>query len=419
MKRLLVIITVLVLLAGAGLAAAWVWYDRQARDVRGSASEEFVTTDEPGATTRPEPVVEEEPWPTYGYDTARTRFAPDFRIRPPFRELYRVRAHSLIEFPPVVAYGLFYFGTNAGRFLAVDVETGEIAWEKQYKRCTASSPVVGDGIVYQPLMVPNPCRDAARDQPGYMIAFDARSGRELWRFRAGAIESSPLLVDGLLYFGSWDHNVYAVNAKTGRKRWSFETGDEVKGAPAYSGGKIFVGSYDGKVYALDARTGDLRWETEAQARLGGAGNFYSSPAVAYGRVFIGNTDGKVYAFGARSGRLLWSQTTGGYVYSSPGVWRRTVYVGSGDGHLYALDAATGDVRWRFNARGGIFGAPTVIDGVVYFSAGSQDRTWGLDARTGKRLWSFPDGKYTAVVADSERLYLVGHTRMYVLEPSGS
>jgi outer membrane protein assembly factor BamB len=410
-------VLVLLLLAGGAVAGLWAWNERQTRDVRGSSTNEFVTTDEPGASTRPEPEVKKEPWPMFGYDPARTEFAP-YKVRPPYSELWRFRGMSLVEFPPVLAYGRMYFGTNKGRVVAVDLDSGEVAWEHNYSRCIAASPAAGDGKVYAALMVPNPCSKADRDASGFMIAYEAETGRELWRFRAGAIESSPLLANGLVYFGSWDRSVYALDAKTGKKRWAFQTGDEIKGAPAYSSGTVFIGSYDGHVYALRARTGRLKWRASAQPRIGGLGTFYSTPAVAYGRVFIGNTDGKVYAFGAQSGRLLWSKGTGGYVYGSPAIWNRTVYIGSKDNYLYALDAATGDVRWRFRTRGGIFGTPAVINGIVYVAATSTNRTWALDARTGKRVWTFPDGKHSPAVADETHLYLVGHTRIYKLVPKG-
>ena len=53
----------------------------------------------------------------------------------------------------------------------------------------------------------------------------------------------------------------------------------------------------------------------------------------------------------------------------------------------------------------------MLDGVVWFST-LRERTYALDARTGALLWTFPDGKYTPVVADAERLYLVGYARLY-------
>jgi outer membrane protein assembly factor BamB len=413
-RRLIAGLVALLALAAAGAAAAWWWNERQTKDVRGSADTEFVETEEPG-TTRAEEEVREEPWPTYGFDLTRTRYAPDFHHRPPYRQLWVVRAGKLIEFPPVIAYGRLYFSTIRGLFRAVDAETGRVVWRKDLKRFSAASPTVGDGMVYQPLLnAPGEERDTA---PGFLVAMDAETGDDVWRFKAGAIESSPLLVDGVLYFGTFDDKLYALDARTREVRWAYKTGDNVKGGAVFSGGTIYFGSYDGKVYAVDARTGKLRWRSGAQGGLRGIGTFYATPAVAYGRVFIGNTDGKVYAFGAKSGRLLWSKSTGDYVYSSAAVWDKTVYAGSHSGRFYALDAATGDVRWSFDAKDRISGASTVIEGVVYFST-LEGRTYGLDARTGDRLWTFPDGEYTPIVADAERVYLTGRSRVYALEPAG-
>jgi len=424
MRRVLAAAAAGLVLAAAAGAGLWWWNERETRDVRGSAEEEFVETEAPGATTRPEEEVRDEPWPTYGFDVARTRYAGDFHHRPPFRRLWMVRALQLVEFPPVVAYGRLYFGNTSGRFFAVEASTGEVAWRKNLRRYTAASPTAGDGVIYQPLM--NGPGERREDALGFVVALDARTGEELWRFRAGVVESSPLLVDETLYFGTFDDRLYAVDTRTRRARWSYRTGDDVKGGPAYAKGTVYFGSYDGNVYAADARSGKLRWRSGAQEGLRGAGNFYATPAVAYGRVFIGNTDGKVYAFGARSGELLWARSTGGYVYSSAAVWNETVYVGSYDGRLYALDAATGDVRWSFDSGGPISGAATVLDGLVYFAnlrpreASRREvipgRTYALDARTGRRVWTFPDGKYTPIVADKERVYLTGYTRVYGLVP---
>jgi outer membrane protein assembly factor BamB len=164
------------------------------------------------------------------------------------------------------------------------------------------------------------------------------------------------------------------------------------------------------VYALDVRTGRVVWRASAQPRLRGLGSFYATPAIAYGRVYVGATDGKIYAFGARSGKLRWSHSTGGYVYASAAVWKRRVLVGSYDGWFYALDAATGDLRWRFHANGPISGAATVLAGLVYFST-LRERTYALDARTGRLVWSRPDGKYSPLVSDGRRVYLVGEGRL--------
>jgi outer membrane protein assembly factor BamB len=88
-----------------------------------------------------------------------------------------------------------------------------------------------------------------------------------------------------------------------------------------------------------------------------------------------------------------------------------VLVGSYDDHFYAFDAGTGDVRWRFDAHGAISGAATVVDGLVYFSTFSE-RTYALAAAGGRQVATWPDGKYSPVVAVPKRLYLVGLGKLY-------
>jgi outer membrane protein assembly factor BamB len=359
-------------------------------------------------------------WPMYGFDPARTHSAPP-RLRPPFRTLWKVYGDSsFIEFPPVLAAGRLFFGTNHGLVLAVEAASGRIAWHRQFAGCVASSPAVGNGVVYIGFMGPPPCNGSV---PSFLAALDACCGRTLWRFRAGVIESSPLLAGARVYFGSWDHRVYALDARTGRLEWSFVTGDRVKGGVALAGGTVYAGSYDGYLYALDAQSGRLRWRAGG-GRLGG---LYATPSVAHGRVFVSSTNGRIYAF-SLSGDELWWVQTGSYVYSPVALSGATAYVGSYDHRLYALSQATGRTQWAFDAGAPISGAPTVIGGLVYFSTcGSCSsyesnprarRTFGVDAATGRLVWRFPDGEYSPVIGDQERLYLTGFTSLYGLAPRG-
>jgi outer membrane protein assembly factor BamB len=101
------------------------------------------------------------------------------------------------------------------------------------------------------------------------------------------------------------------------------------------------------------------------------------------------------------------------VYSSAAVWRQRVYAGSYSDSFFCFDAATGQVLWSFKANGPISGSPTIVAGRVYFSTLARE-TYALDARNGRLLWTYPDGKYSPVVADPSRLYLVGYTRIYGL-----
>jgi outer membrane protein assembly factor BamB len=362
----------------------------------------------------PKPAEPEADWTTYGFDSGRTHVAPASKLRPPYRRLWAVHDPTFFEFPPVVSHGRLYIGTHGGRVLAVGTKTGRIVWQRGFGRCIAASPAVAGRLVYVALMSRAPCTE---DGGGGLVALDSASGRVRWRAAAGVVESSPLVVGRTVYVGSWDHHVYALDARTGHVRWRFRTGDRVKAGPAWAHRTIYVGSYDGRMYALAARTGALRWSSEG-------GRFYATPAVAYGKVYAGATDGVIYAYDADGGRLAWSTPTGSFVYAAAAVWRGTVYVGSYDHSFYALDAETGARRWSRDVGHPISGAPTVLDGLVYFSTcGSCSQyesdpearhSYAVDARTGRFVWSFPDGEYSPVVSDGRRVYLVGFTTLYGL-----
>ncbi|HSL65188.1 MAG TPA: PQQ-binding-like beta-propeller repeat protein [Gaiellaceae bacterium] len=455
MSRRILVIALVAVVAVVGAGAGYYWWETRPHEVRGSSTEEFdasanpadtrqvpgtetETETEPTATapaTTPKPPRDGplplldgvEWWPTYGYDEARTHVAPGYALRPPFRQLWQFRAGHYLEFPPAVAYGRVYVANQVGRFFAVNAKTGRMIWQKRFRRCIAASPVVADGIVYQAVMHPLPCGTSNRSARGFVIAMNARNGKVLWRFDAGAVESTPLVRGKTIYFGSWDRRLYAVDIRTGKLRWSYRADHEVNTSPAYAGGTLFFGTDGGRVHAVWAKTGRNRWTTSAFSRFGRREHFYATPTVAYGRVYIGNTDGTVYAFGAGTGRLLWAQRAGTYVYTAAAVWQKTVYVGSYDGNVYAFDAATGDERWRRELPAAIHGAPTILAGRIYFSTcgtcgqrGSRfakrgpSLTFALDARTGRVVWRFGDGHYSPVVADATRVYLAGSTSVYAL-----
>lgn len=416
------------LLAAIAVAVGVYAYEKEKEPIekRGSATEEFVTTEAPEPAPKPR---NPRPWPTYAYDAARQHISP-YNERPPFRRLWKIDAHDTLEFPPSVGYGRVYLAQQKGLFFALDAKTGKVDWRKSNGRCAASSPTIGKGVVYQSYMHPVECLQDQAGANGFVVAWDADTGRERWRFRSAPIESSPLLKNGRLYFGTWDHNVYAINAATGRKIWSFAADDQVNTSAAYWRGRIFIASDGGTLYALSARTGRLLWSAQSQSKFGSREFWYATPTVAYGRVYIGNTDGTMYVYGAKSGKLLWARPLGTYIYGAAAVYERRVFVGTYDGKFYALDAATGDTIWQIDARGAVHAAPTVMGGLVYYavcsSCGSAaaravargpDSTYAVRVRDGKVVWRFRDGKYAnPVVADTERIYLTGRSHQYGLAP---
>ena len=138
-------------------------------------------------------------------------------------------------------------------------------------------------------------------------------------------------------------------------------------------------------------------------------------------MYIGSTSGAVYAFWANSGAQSWSASTGAYVYSSPAVADvpgvgPTVYIGSYDGNLYAYNALSGGGRWSHAAGGRIDGSATVLGNVVYYSSLGSNTTEGLDLRTGRKVFSFPDGEFSPVITDGKAVFLIGYSTIYQMLP---
>jgi len=180
---------------------------------------------------------------------------------------------------------------------------------------------VVDGVVY------------AGSTNGYLYAVNSYSGKLLWSFQTGGpIDSSPAVVDGIVYFGSWDGNVYAVNVANHAKLWSYSTGDHV----------------------------------------------ICSAAVANGVVYIGSEDNNFYALHAINGSKLWSYTVENVIYSSPVVVDSVVYFGDGNGNVLALDAVNGTQIWCYTTVGLVNASPAIVNGIVYIATLRGPQQYGIN-----------------------------------------
>jgi outer membrane protein assembly factor BamB len=338
-------------------------------------------------------------WPLYGATAARTQAHPEIRLRPPFRVVWSRGLGSLIEFPAVVSDGVAYIGNSRETVRAIAMRDGRVLWRHPVPggELAASPAVVGDELV-------------VHGMDGVVRVLDRRTGRQRLAYRVGSpIESSPVVSDGVDYFGAWDGNVYALDLRARRLRWVFAAGAKITSSAALAGGTLYIGDYGGRVLALSRSTGRLRWSASVNGRV------YGTPAVAANRVFVPSSDGDSLTAFTTAGRYLWRILTGGYVYSSPAVWGGRVFFGSYDGVLYGASAASGRVLWTVSTGGPISGAATVVDGVVY--AGSfAHRIVGVDARSGRVVLRFPHGEYVPVSGSGGRLLLHGYARVYAVEP---
>ena len=238
-----------------------------------------------------------------------------------------------------------------------------------------------------------------------------------WKFKTGApVIGSPTVSNGVIFIGSVDSSLYAIDQETGRQKWKFETGGGVVSTPAVAKGLVYFGSYDGNFYCVDEGSGSLKWkfameyEKRFEAKhlhgqdpkeqiIPDAWDFFmSSPAVADDRVYFGSGDKNVYALNAQTGALVWKFATNDTVHGSPALFENTLYIGSWDSYLYALDATTGKEKWKFktgedpinNNQVGLQGSPTIANGTVYIGC-RDSHVYAVDSATGRKKWEYSTG----------------------------
>ena len=207
------------------------------------------------------------------------------------------------------------------------------------------------------------------------------SSLPLWNFTTLApVQSSPAVVDGLVFVGSRDYNIYCVNASTGQAVWHFKTAGSVDTSPAVYGGCVYVGSDDGWFYCIDIATGVPRWIS----LVGGKAD--ASPVIADGLVYVASGKQGLYCFNATDGVLVWTASTSVPVKSSPAVWGGILYVAMDDFFVHAFNASTGGEIWSEHT-GSVTSSPCVYGGYVY--VGSYDGyVCCLDAYTGQKVWQY-------------------------------
>ncbi|HLB28445.1 MAG TPA: PQQ-binding-like beta-propeller repeat protein [Dehalococcoidales bacterium] len=111
-------------------------------------------------------------------------------------------------------------------------------WSTNLRGAVNASPVISGDTIYVSL-------------DKRIVAFNTRSLKKTWTFATdGTIRSSPIIANNILYFGSDDGKLYAVDAATGKKLWDFKTGGPVYSTPSIANGMIYVGSDDGNLYAI-------------------------------------------------------------------------------------------------------------------------------------------------------------------------
>ncbi len=209
--------------------------------------------------------------------------------------------------------------------------------------------------------------------------------KPIWTFKCeDEIRATAACNKGIVYIGSYDTNIYALNAGDGKMVWKYPTLGGVVSCPALSDGLAIFGSEDRTLYAVSERTGKLEWNFQTE------GSIRCSPQVSEGHVFTGSDDGYFYAVNLATNRMTWRLDVVEPIRSTPFLTNELAYFGCETGELFCVDFR-GQIRWRFQAKRPITSSPYLSQGVVYASS-LDGMVYALDAQSGWVIWRYRMGK---------------------------
>ncbi len=225
--------------------------------------------------------------------------------------------------------------------------------------------------------------------------------KPLWTFKCeDEIRASPLLYQGHIFIGSYDHNLYALDATNGSFLWKYPTEGGVVTRPAVSESEIVFGSEDGSLYVLNVRSGKLLWTYPTNGRV------RSSPRIIENIVIFGSDDRRVHAVNLAHTRAIWTFNAADAVRSTPLFHQERIYVGCESGDFYCLDLR-GELKWRQQARRAVTASPIVVGQTIYFPS-LDGMLYAVEGQTGWILWRFRMGKGSITTpATAEHLLFVG------------
>ena len=258
-------------------------------------------------------------------------------------------------------------------------------WKFDLGDASSSSPTIGhDGTVYIGSRAKDPYE-------GILYAINPKSGRKKWEFRTGGsgVFSNPVVgTDGTVFISD-DRKVFALDGKTGVKKWEAETIGQTMSKKLALDANGTLTAIGGTICALDSKNGQKKWETDSIGYMGYPpsfgvdGTFY----ITYGH--------RIFAHSIVDGSEIWRSTQESYTGTPALAPDGTIFIGTGTkggstkSKIYALDSKTGEQKWFYQTKGNMVDADPVIgtDGTVYVSSGDSFM-YALDGKTGEKKWEF-------------------------------
>lgn len=327
---------------------------------------------------------------------------------------WRTKLASGIYARAAISNSVAYVGTSGGEFHAINLKDGAFKWTYSAGRGVFGEALVTDSAVL-----------FACDN-GYLFKLDRTTGKELWRYDLGDARVSrilphqlvpnsgefdwdfrapkPMLADDVVYVGSGDGGMHAVDLSTGARIWRFQAEGKVREGALIDGARLIFGTADKTVYALDRHSGVERWKLALQGPLG------APPTIIGGTLVISVAAGMIGGADPETGKLRWAMMPWLSAVMSSAVLDEGTrfFIGSSDmRRLQYMDAKDGRVIWRTDVYGAPWATPELagdrlfvsaaglapyfagVDPVVPYPMNNRGSLSALDRKTGRILWRWP------------------------------
>lgn len=250
---------------------------------------------------------------------------------------------------PVAANGRIFTLDVEGDVFAVSLASGDLLWSAEFRNPDERSNVgFGGGVAYADGVV------YATSGFGFLAAFDANSGNELWRFNAGVpFRGAPTVEAGRIFAVTHDNQMLAINAEDGTRIWDQVGIAENAGmlgaaTPAYDNGTVIIALSSGELIALLAGNGRILWQdTLSSSRrltpLATLADIDGEPVIDRGKVYALSHAGSMVAIDMRSGERSWEADIAGV--NMPWIAGNFAFLTTIDGQVVSVTLGDGKVRW--------------------------------------------------------------------------
>ena len=222
--------------------------------------------------------------------------------------------------PPVITSdGQLVVGDYNNELHSIDANTRTVRWTYKASGRWIAQPALAGNLIYAP----------NGDHTLYVLDLN---GTLVWKFRTkNLLWSTPLVMDGVVYLASMDHNVYALNALTGKELWKTDCGGATIGNPVNADGVVYISTLANEVLAINTSNGTIQWRFPTGKAV------WSGPAVKDGNLYFGDLEGTLYAVAEQNQKELWRYKAAGPILGSPLLTETQIVFTTENGNLVALD----------------------------------------------------------------------------------